>query len=378
MVTKAIRIRSAAAEPLVVRALNDRMHEVWSGVVEDTTEVTLPEGVVVLKGTYADGREAQEVIDTSRMEEVTFERPETPSAGPERWMLLSDTKVGFGRYVTRGDLARRCSVRAAVWSFAGGAWRVTRTMPTDVPHSRFLHVIVDEDHVGTSSALPPGGKLVCGTEATIRIEGMNRDAWTLARMLAAGDARAASVYFASRSDQTLDVQDAPPETDVARRLLGAKFRDPFGAAVGAFVLLRSDRFGEVPEWFNRLANSFNLPDGAVARARQILQTGGNLADARELLLVATNRGVPLLTEAFRILLDDLALFRRKSDGSVDDDVSAALVQLRRYSDHAIWTAPLTTFRGSPGAPGASAPPGARYTTLGFMSPGAIFEIEDNL
>jgi hypothetical protein len=387
MVTRGIVLNSASDGPTVVRALDSQMHEVWSGVVDQATSVSLPAGLVALKATFSDGRESHQVIDTTVLDQVTLKAPAAAAATFTDMFYASkidglDTMTGARHRLRSVRAAPTPQVRIAVWIFENDSWHVGPLSNVSGPakRARFVHVMMGATRaLGVSTALPSVGKLVCDSSGLAHVEGTNRDAEVLMQMLATGDMRAASVYFAGRTGETVGDTSAmeTPGTDSARRLLHAKFNDPFGAAVGAFVLLRSERFADVPDWFERLATSFPLPDGAVARARQILQTGGDLQHARAHLLEAARRGVPLLTEAFRILLDDLALFRRRQDGSEDAEVVDAVQRLRTYSDHVLWALPLTTFSGSPMAPGQPYDArGEAYVVLGPHAANTTFNLQD--
>ena len=94
---------------------------------------------------------------------------------------------------------------------------------------------------------------------------------------------------------------------MAEDLLQHKFRDPIGAAVGGYFLLRLGRFGRLREWAANLANNFGwLPDGAIIDAWLHLHMArerndnGEYTLARNRLLDAASRGLPLYTEGLRL------------------------------------------------------------------------------
>jgi hypothetical protein len=141
----------------------------------------------------------------------------------------------------------------------------------------------------------------------------------------------------------------------AERLFREKRRDPSSAAVAGYFLLQAD-LDRLHDWTENLASWFPwLPDGAVIRAWHLLHLGGDAraAAARERLVEAARRGIPLFTRGLRLLVDGLRLFadRDPADGPVSD----ALAAVRPYAEAADWSATTTLFHGpSPDRPGRAA------------------------
>ena len=131
--------------------------------------------------------------------------------------------------------------------------------------------------------------------------------------------------------------------DLAEQWLHDKPEDPVSAAIGGYYLLRAGQLDKLHDWTNNLANRIKwLPDGCVIDAWHLLRQAKSEPDrARERLLEAENRGLPLLTQGLRLLLDGLSLFHRRENR--DTMVGAALERLRRYASAADWSAPTTTF-----------------------------------
>lgn len=119
----------------------------------------------------------------------------------------------------------------------------------------------------------------------------------------------------------------------AAAMLRYKWTSPFGAAAGAYVLMRLGRPGRI-DWTRNLLDGFPwLPDGGVIHATQLLRTYGQtpraraakvLTEARHALVEAANRGVPVFTEGVRLLADGLANVASTSAYRGDDDVAGAL------------------------------------------------------
>jgi hypothetical protein len=133
---------------------------------------------------------------------------------------------------------------------------------------------------------------------------------------------------------------------MAEDLLQHKFRDPIGAAVGGYFLLRLRRLGRLREWAANLADNFGwLPDGAIIDGWLHLHMARQNNDDDEYTLVrdrfldAASRGLPLYTEGLRLLVDGLTLFADSAE------VRNALEGVRRYADCVDWAATTVTFRG---------------------------------
>ena len=97
----------------------------------------------------------------------------------------------------------------------------------------------------------------------------------------------------------------------AEQLLRDKVRNPYGAAVGGYYLLQTGEYDRLHDWPNNFANWMQwLPDAAVIHAWQLLYTGGEneRARARERLLDAAGRGLPMHSEGLRLLIEGLELF----------------------------------------------------------------------
>ena len=138
---------------------------------------------------------------------------------------------------------------------------------------------------------------------------------------------------------------------VAEDLLYSKVRNPVGAAVGGYFLLRTRDLDRLHDWANNLADWFPwMADGLVIHAWQLIlqastdkaDTAGPIATARGRLIDASNRGFPIYSEGLRLLRDGLLLFHRKAKGD-DPDVSAALERIASYVAAADWSAVTTTF-----------------------------------
>jgi NTE family protein len=87
----------------------------------------------------------------------------------------------------------------------------------------------------------------------------------------------------------------------------------------------------------------------VIQGWRTLQAGEQGAqDAKQSLLTAAARGVPMYTQGLRMLIDGLQLL---AGAGGSDEIHAALEKARKYGDAADWSRPTTTFLGaSPQSP----------------------------
>jgi hypothetical protein len=123
-------------------------------------------------------------------------------------------------------------------------------------------------------------------------------------------------------------------TDKAEDLLEDKTSDPFGAAVGAYLLLRLQRFDLLRTWARNLAEWFpHLADGNVAWAWQQILTHGDEAEIRRYFNLALAAGLPVFTEGLRLLRDGLRLL-----GSEGQKLGE---QLNSNTGAVLWNSPFT-------------------------------------
>lgn len=143
-------------------------------------------------------------------------------------------------------------------------------------------------------------------------------------------------------------EDALAEAEL---MLQEKRRNPIGAAIGGYYLLRVGALNRLHDWPNNLANWFEwLPDGAVVHAWQLLREPDEAknSQARRRLVQAAERGLPVYTEGVRLLIDGLELFAYDAvaHDERDEAVEQALQNIRRYAAAMDWNQQLTTFYGA--------------------------------
>ncbi len=168
----------------------------------------------------------------------------------------------------------------------------------------------------------------------VKVASLDHRAETLSHYLRSGSMEAARLV----SEEVLGE---------AERLLFDKLRNPMGAVIGGYYLLTVRAYERMHNWPNNLANWMEwLADGAVIHAWQLLRTAGvrGRSRARERLLQAVERGLPVFSEGVRLLLDGLELFADQDQS--DRAVAEALARLRRYAGAMDWEQRLTTFYGA--------------------------------
>jgi hypothetical protein len=116
-------------------------------------------------------------------------------------------------------------------------------------------------------------------------------------------------------------------TDARNQMLLAlaqKFKNPFAAAVGAYLLLQSDPMpnAEWHSWVTNLAYAFPwLPDGAVllgALRMRFATTDNHVAEACAAFSDAWKRGIPVFAPVLRLLLDGVSTLVGDPDAKAGD------------------------------------------------------------
>jgi hypothetical protein len=170
--------------------------------------------------------------------------------------------------------------------------------------------------------VPASGRVV-----SIRVSTRSDTADTMAAYLTRAD------YYAAEA--------MAPWADQAGLMLHAKGENPYAAAVGAYLLLRLERYDLMRDWARNLANWFPfLPDGCVIWAWQSIRERSDEEEATKYLLEAAKRGLPLYTEGLRLLSQGLLLSGEPG--------REALAKLDRATGHVLWSSPFVArLEGSP-------------------------------
>ncbi len=129
------------------------------------------------------------------------------------------------------------------------------------------------------------------------------------------------------------VLDAAGVADQAVELLGAKYQDPTGAALGGLILLKTGRLARWTSWIENLARDFDwIADGKVLLASLLAKEGNDMGMALELALRASEQRL-LFSESFSLLLD---LLRRWSRGEERDRRNLAIKEMLARTPNIDW------------------------------------------
>jgi hypothetical protein len=129
--------------------------------------------------------------------------------------------------------------------------------------------------------------------------------------------------------------------------------NPFAAAAGGYILLTTQMDTEKRYWHGWIKNLMKwfpwIPDGAIQFGWFMLHKGQNAGDeaaARNALLTAYQRGLPLYSAGVRWLLDGLTLLadQDREDGRHDAELLAALADVHAVARATDIQQPLTSIR----------------------------------
>jgi hypothetical protein len=176
-----------------------------------------------------------------------------------------------------------------------------------------------------------------GKKLTLDITLSNRDADLLIR-------------YGSKNmyGEALQVAESPDV--LAQNLLAGKFISPIGAAVGAYLLLRTGNVDRLHDWTTNLYNYFKwMPDGAVILAEHLARVG-NHEQALATLMELPKRGLPFMSSGLTYALNRLRQYAAVSEKqfSVRDGpaLKRLISDLAPYANFTDIARPILTFTGS--------------------------------
>jgi hypothetical protein len=231
--------------------------------------------------------------------------------------------------------------RQISWSLPASSLTLTIAAP---PRAVVFAQITRSAEVPLNVALPTSGNDECllTTEGWTGLLDVNalpaRElAGRAAQFLAAGEEEQAALLISGRE---------------AEALLQAKMTDPIGAAIGGYVLLRLHEVERTHDWTDNLAAWFGwLPDGAVIAGEKAAMLG----DHRRALthfLQAGQRGLPIFTDGFSILVSRLRQYQANTHIRAQlteeqvADVRALSARLEEWSPFVDFSALTLTFRAA--------------------------------
>ena len=110
-----------------------------------------------------------------------------------------------------------------------------------------------------------------------------------------------------------DLQEAANVAVDAEELLRSKMGDPFGAALGGFVLLRLHELARLHNWADNLAQWFPwLPDGPIIAGEAAALTGDHPRAVAN-FCEAARRGLPVFADGFSMLVSRMREYDHAQD-----------------------------------------------------------------
>ncbi len=136
------------------------------------------------------------------------------------------------------------------------------------------------------------------------------------------------------------VGDRPAVAALGHELLREKLVDPLLATAAVYAALATGQLGFAPDdWWENLADIEWLADGKVATGWRALRTGDSQRALSD-FLTAASRGLPMLSEGVRLLLEGLLCYRE--DASACERADA----LRPYAEVVRRDSFITSFPGA--------------------------------
>ncbi|MFI7546773.1 hypothetical protein [Actinoplanes sp. NPDC049599] len=363
--------------PVVVDVLDDNLHLVEQRTVQVNQRAgfDLPAGQYALVVTLPSGDRLTETVTSgpgSPGHDIALAEI-SPHESMQRTVVLKSGPAGRGRSFTEPGFR---SLWVRLWTRVDGVWGVG-SWPDAIAYW-------DDDAV--VYVFPTGRRphmlQLGGPRIPWRMVSLPAADQLEVTVQPAGDGAAPEVSLTVATSDNLAeatlgyltagaVTHAGLISDQAERLLYRKVTNPAGAAVGGYFLLRTSDLDRLHNWPRNLANWMQwMPDGALIHAWQLIREQqespepvlARLAEARELLLVSVERGLPVYTEGLRLLVSGLKLFDFQAEGA-DPEIRDALDRIRPFVAAADLTQPTTTFLGSGPSVASTAPayglPGSR-------------------
>jgi hypothetical protein len=118
----------------------------------------------------------------------------------------------------------------------------------------------------------------------------------------------------------------------ADRLLEGKMRDPVGAALGGYALLRLGRLADRGGWVENLMNWFEwMPDGAIL-AGALATAAGDRHRARKCFRTAAERGLPIFSDGLSLVVSHLRARRAEPEPGTPEARLLALAPLASFGE----------------------------------------------
>ena len=359
--------------PKRIKVLNtalDTVKDFWlKGDNQKTLEIE--PGTYIVQVTFPSGKQLKKVakIEGSLMSTVVFKLEKISKHKSHDWAILS-RKMVSPEVTTNLENSKYLGSWIRLWKLQSNQWSVKELSISEssswnedgVSYTFYINRGLQFLQVGGPNipwrfvALPPYRELKClirpnnGPSALahpleIVITSPNWEAETILTLL-----KNNAVDIAKNLYENSYFKESNAES-----LLQGKMVDPCSAAIGAYYLLRLEKFDRLHDWAKNLANIIEwMPDGSIIWAWQLIKQGRlnknvNIEEVRSRLLEACERGMPIYTEGFKLLWDGLRMLNDTLPN--DEIVTKALKMVYKYVEAIDWNFAVTTFNGvHPGEP----------------------------
>ena len=330
----------------------------------DSESIELDSGLYVVTLVLPSGKEMEQVIrvGSQSQHKVEFDLSTISSHENHEWAHMTKQFSAISKANLNDTKYLGSWIR--LWHLSNNQWTVKKLHITDssswdqdgVSYTFHINQELQFLQVGGPNipwrfiALPPAHELKClikpndgptkivhPLEITITTE--NWEAETILSLLGKNANEKAEELYENSYLKEVSAQD----------LLYSKMTNPSAAAIGAYYLLRLEKFDRLHNWAMNLANWKEwMPDGPVIWAWQLIKEGRrsgtiNLEEVRSRLLQAVDRGIPIYTEGLKLLLEGLKLLNYTN--REDEDIKKALLKVSAYTESANWNSTVTMFNG---------------------------------
>lgn len=371
--------------PIFTKIINNALQTVNKAEVRKRMDFQVNPGVYHVRGYLPSGETVGDEV-TVEEDNKTYIVSLRPSDSPHEWLSWQH----FLGNISRGDLASGLkmppNVWLRLWKYNGYEWLVEPFQPymwlSDENLAAYNYKL-DFSKSGKKQlrllqvgglevpwrfiSLPPSEKVQImlrpspletltrlNSGVTVKVISEDWKAELLLHYTSLGAFEAIQTISSNIEHQLNQVfVEASNHAEFAERLLEDKLKNPAGAAMAGYHLLRMGAYERLHNWPNNFANWFSwLPDSSVIHSWQILrqlqQPGFNheLALACRRLVYAVSSGIPVYSEGLRLLIDGLELFIGDPNWSHYHNLEDSIKKVRSYASCVDWGEKLTTYYGA--------------------------------
>lgn len=237
----------------------------------------------------------------------------------------------------RGAISRFRNVWVKLWRFDEGSWRQVAIAPSEkeaIASAKQIELNLQEG----SHLLQLGSASLPWFFVALPARGVCRVLLTPQRVMSTQDIPLQVVLTSSRPEaetllEFLSRDELGAAGSIATYLLERKYEDPTSAIAGAYYLLRSGGWREIPIWwFDNLYASFPWSSDAalillVVSLRRGLTLTSEIETAYQMLSEVLTRGLPMFAEAHRLMLEASTVLDQARRAPEDEGGAAMTVRL---------------------------------------------------